>query len=157
MSLFLSSVGFIFRVIYSLALYIGIAIALYSIAVRNNVKKPWIAFIPVFQYYIIGSLCEEYVIKGFRITKLGWFMVLLSFLQMCLGFVSGFSFLMLSILVNVLIVLILHKFFYLFEPQRAVIYALLSLLGRLPLVIILFMIKDRNIIMSAGAFPYPFE
>ncbi|MEE1012766.1 MAG: hypothetical protein U0L92_00400 [Clostridia bacterium] len=54
-------------------------------------------------------------------------------------------------------VLVLHEFFYLFQPQKALFYAVLSLLGRLPAAIILFVIKDYPMCMSAGAYPYPFS
>ena len=51
----------IFRVVYTLLLYAASAVSLYQIAKNNSVPNPWIAFIPVLQYYIIGSLCEEYM------------------------------------------------------------------------------------------------
>lgn len=153
---FLAGTALVVNVIYTLALYAGMAYSLYYIAKGNNVPHPWIAFIPVLQYYIIGSLCEEYVVLGFRIRHLQWSMVGLELLQTLLGFLGGFLLFPLRILVNLLLVLVLHKFFYLFEPRRAVFYAFLTMLGRLPLTILLFLLKDKPMVMSAGAFPYPF-
>lgn len=154
-SVFMLYTGAVIKITYSLALYLGMAFSLYSIAKHNNIKNPWIAFIPFFQYYIIGSLCEEYVLLGVKITKLQWFMVLLAFLQVVTTF-GNFTSFVVSILLNILIALILHKFFYLFDPSKALIYAGISIFGRLPLVIVLFLIKDRPIVMSAGAYQYPF-
>ena len=154
---FFAGVYIMFRCIYSIALYLAMAVSLYTIAKNNNVPNPWIAFIPIVQYSIIGSICEEYVIFGFRIRALQWTLVVLELLQVFLSFTIGFLYLPLRIVINILIVLVLHKFFYLFSPQRAFIYAILSLFGRLPLVIILFLIKDYPMCMSAAAFPYPFE
>lgn len=146
-----------FRAIYTLLLYAASAVSLYQIAKNNSVPNPWIAFIPILQYYIIGSLCEEYMIRNYRIPHLEWFMVLLELLQMLLGMVDGFFLVPLRILVNLLLVLFLHKFFYLFTPSRASIYAVLSLFGRLPLVVLLFFMKDKPLVMSGGAYPYPFS
>lgn len=154
---FLAGISIIFRCVYSAVLYFAMAISLYSIAKNNNVPNPWLAFIPIVQYYIIGSLCEEYVIFGFRIRRLQLTLVLLELLQVFLGIASPAIYIPLRIIVNILIVLVLHKFFYLFSPQHAFLYAALSLFGRLPLVIIMYMIKDRSVCMSAAAFKYPFE
>ena len=143
------------KLLYNIALYLGISISLYSIGKNTNIKNPWIAFIPVIQYSIIGILCEEYILWGFKIKHLKWVMPLIAFFQATLFFGSS-SFFPLSIAINLLAALILHKFFYMFNPSRAFIYALASVLGRLPLVIVLFMIKDKPMIMSAGAYPYPF-
>ncbi len=153
---FLTGTALVFNLVYTLALYAGMAVSLYAIAKNNNVRHAWLAFVPVLQYYIIGTLCEEYVVFGFRIRCLQWSMVGLELLQTFLGFFGGFLFFPVRILVNLLLVLVLHKFFYLFDPRRAVLYALLTMLGRLPLVILLFVIKDKPMVMSAGAFPYPF-
>lgn len=153
---FFVGAGQIFRLLYNLALYAAAAVSLYMIAKNNSVPYPWVAFIPVFQYYIIGSLCEEYMLREYRIRHLEWVMVLLEFLQIFLSFGVGFFFLPLRILINLLLVLFLHKFFYLFVPQRATLFALLSIFGRLPLVILLYLLKDKPLLMSAGAYPYPF-
>lgn len=97
------------------------------------------------------------MIRNYRIPHLEWVMVLLELLQMLLGMVGGFFLVPLRILVNLLLVLFLHKFFYLFTPSRASIYAVLSLFGRLPLVVLLFFMKDKPLVMSGGAYPYPFS
>ena len=144
-----------FKLLYNIALYLGMSISLYSIAKNTNIKNPWIAFIPIIQYSIIGTLCEEYVLWGFKIKNLKWIMPLIAFFQTSFFFGSSSVFL-LSIAINLLTALILHKFYYMFDPSRAFIYALVSVLGRIPMVIVLFLIKDKPMIMSAGAYPYPF-
>lgn len=152
----LGSISLVFSVIYSVALYAVCAVSLYIIANRCGVKYPWIAFIPIGQYYIIGALCEEYRIFGFRMKPLGLWMCLLFFIQTVNPFIPSILLSLLSIAASILISLILHKFFCLFAPQRAFIYAVLCLFGRLPFAIILFLIKDAPMQMSAGAYPYPF-
>lgn len=153
---FFLKMSILFRCIYTFVLYLGMAVSLYHMAKNNNVDNPWVAFIPIAQYYIIGSICEEYVIFGFRIKYLQWSLIGLELLQVILGIIGSPIYIPLRIVVNILIVLVLHKFFYLFSPQHAVLFAVLSLFGRLPLVIIMFVIKDYPMCMSAAAFRYPF-
>ncbi len=153
---FLYGSALVFQIIYSIALYLAGAVSLFLIAKRNSVPNKWIAFVPVFQFYIVGSLCEEYILLGRRIRHLQWIMILLEFLQIYFSFFSGFFFAPARLVVNILTALFLHKFFYLFTPSRATIYAIVAMFGRLPLVILLFLLKDKPMVMSAGAYPYPF-
>lgn len=46
--------------------YILQALALYSIAKRRNIKKPWMAWIPVVNVWILGAVSDQYqyVVKG---------------------------------------------------------------------------------------------
>ena len=156
MRAFFNNTSLVLHILYTIGLCVCMAINLYTIAKRQNIRHAWIAFIPIFQYYIIGALCEEYVLLGFRIRFLQWVMIFLELLQVVLGILSGILFLPLRILINLLLVLVLHKFFYLFDPRHAVLYAALSILGRLPFAILLFLLRNKPIIMSAGAYPYPF-
>lgn len=144
--------AFMMNSLFFFAMYLAIAYSLFRIAKNNNIRYPYLAFIPIVQYAIIGMLCEEYVILGVRLRPLSLVMIGLNLLQ----FVVGALLLPLQLIINLLMALILHKFFYLFEPRRALIYSVLSMLGSLPLAIILFIIKDMPMCMSAGAYPYPF-
>ena len=51
----------------------------------------------------------------------------------------------------------MHKFFYLFDPQHAFLFAVICLFGRLATAIVLLLIKDLPMQMSAGVYRYPFE
>lgn len=133
--------------------YVVCAISLYRIGKRCGVKNAWLAFVPILQFYVIGSICEEYVFLGYRITKLAWIMCALMFLGKING---GFLLGIISLAARVLSLLVLHKFFYLFNPRRAMLYTALSILGDLPLAIILLLLRDTPMQMSQGAYPYPF-
>lgn len=154
---FLNGAALVTQIIYSLVLYLAASISLYPIAKRNNVRGKWLAFLPVLQYYIIGSLCEEYLLARHRIRFLQWLMPILALLQIYFSLFTGFFFFPARLVVGILMALFLHKFFYLFVPSRATLYALLSLLGRIPFAIALFLVKDKPMVMSAGAYPYPFN
>ncbi len=154
--IFVQGLNMIFNIVYLALTYVACAYSLYTIGKRNNVKNLWLAFIPVLQYYIIGSICEEYQLFGVRLKKLEWVMCALALLQILTRFSTVFGAGVIGIISGLIIALIMHKFFYLFCPERAVIYAILCAFGRLPLAIILFLIKDKPMQMSAGAYTYPF-
>ena len=146
-------------VISSLAAYILTGYSLYPVAKRCSVKYPFLAWVPILQYYIIGSVIEEYVLLGYRIKHLEWVMCGLAFLQVACGFSGMLWYLGIGVLgfcAKILISLCMHKYFYLFEPSYAMIFAVICIFGRLPFAIVLFLMKDKSMQMSAGAYPYPF-
>ena len=144
----------LFVILIAIAVYVLTAIGLYKIGARNGVKNPWLAFVPILQYYVVGSICEEYVLFGYRIKYLNWMMCIIMFFALMSG--GSFSLNIISLAATVLSLMILHKFFYLFNPQKAMVYTLLSLLGGIPIAIIIYILKDTPMVMSAGAYPYPF-
>ncbi len=147
------ALGWIFAGAFYIVLYIFMSISLYSIGKRSSVKHLWFAFVPLLQYYIIGEICEEYQFLGFRIKKLGLLTALLFFLEFAIEF-SRFT--PLLIVVAIFKALIFHKFYSLFTQRRALLYTAISTLGSIPLTIILFLIKDAPMYMSAAAYRYPF-
>lgn len=44
----------------NLAVYIFTALGLYTIAQRRGISKPWLAFIPVAQLWILGSISDQF-------------------------------------------------------------------------------------------------
>lgn len=55
----------------SIASYVLTALALYTIAKRRGISKPWLAWIPVADAWILGSLSDQYryVVKGENKSK----------------------------------------------------------------------------------------
>lgn len=55
----------------SIAAYVLSAMALYTIASRRGLNKPWLAWIPVVNCWILGSLSDQYryVVKGENKSK----------------------------------------------------------------------------------------
>lgn len=152
-----SIIGLIFSLLTTLAAYGLSSYSLYTIAKRNNVKNPWLAFVPILHYYIIGSICEEYRVFGITIKGLGVVMPLVLLIQVMAAYVSSYVAFVPSLAAGLLIALIMHKFFYLFEPRYALALAIVCLFGRLATAIALLIVKDKPMQMSAGAYRYPFE
>ena len=55
----------------SIAIYVLTALALYTIARRRGLKNPWLAWIPVADSWLLGSLSDQYryVVKGEHKSK----------------------------------------------------------------------------------------
>ncbi len=147
---FYTVTGIIASVLINVAVYVISAISLFNIGNRCGVKYSWFAFVPILQFYIIGSICEEYVLFGYRVKQLPWIICAIMLLQ------TIFQSTIIGVLATILSLLVLHKFFYLFNPQRALLYTILCVFGMLPLAVILLLLKDAPIQMSAGAYQYPF-
>ena len=56
----LSMISAIPGMLVSLAIYIATAIALYTIANRRGISKPWLAWIPVLNVWTLGAIADHY-------------------------------------------------------------------------------------------------
>ena len=85
-------------VLFGIAAYVLTALALYSIARRRGLNKPWLAWIPVVNCWILGSLSDQYryVVKGENKSKRK-VLLILRLLSLIIG-------VMIMILVTVLLV-----------------------------------------------------
>lgn len=64
--------------LFGIAAYILTAIAIYIISRRRNLSKPWLAWIPVLNYWLLGSISDQYqyVVKGENKNKRKWLLSL---------------------------------------------------------------------------------
>lgn len=64
--------------LFGIAAYILTAIAVYVIARRRGLQHPWLAWIPVANVWLLGSLSDQYnyVVKGEDKSKRKWLIVL---------------------------------------------------------------------------------
>lgn len=67
----------------SIATYVLSSLAIYTIAQRRGLSKPWLAWIPVVNCWLLGSLSDQYryVVKGENKSKRKWLLIL-SFLML---------------------------------------------------------------------------
>lgn len=149
MTAFIVTLTWIINIAMYVATYILTALALYTIAKRNGALNAWLAFVPVVQYYIIGDICEDYKIFGKWIGKLG--LVFLG--AVCIKLLSSG---LLDLVAFLVIMLVMHKFFSLFVPDKALIYTIFSALGMLAMSIVLYTMRNKPMQMSAGAYFHPF-
>ena len=64
--------------LFGVAAYILTALAIYTISRRRGLSKPWLAWIPVINCWLLGSLSDQYryVVKGENKSKRKWLIIL---------------------------------------------------------------------------------
>ena len=64
--------------LFGIAAYILTALAIYTISRRRGLNKPWLAWIPVINCWLLGSISDQYqyVVKGENKNKRKWLLVL---------------------------------------------------------------------------------
>lgn len=64
--------------LFGIAAYILTSIAIYTISCRRGLRKPWLAWIPVLNCWLLGSLSDQYqyVVKGENKSKRKWLLIL---------------------------------------------------------------------------------
>ena len=60
--------------LFGIAAYVLTALAIYCIARRRELRKPWLAWVPVLNCWLLGSLSDQYqyVVKGEKRAKRKW-------------------------------------------------------------------------------------
>ena len=59
--------------LWTLAMYVLESVGLYTIACRRGLKNPWMAWVPFLNYWLLGSISDQYryVVKGqFRNSRI---------------------------------------------------------------------------------------
>lgn len=71
--------------LFGIAAYILTAIAIYTVSCRRGLNNPWLAWVPVINCWLLGSLSDQYryVVKGENKSKRKWLLIL-SILQSAL-------------------------------------------------------------------------
>jgi len=61
-----------------IAVYVFTALSLYTMASRRGIPKAWLAWVPVVNIWIVGSLSDQYryVVRGERKSKRKWLLAL---------------------------------------------------------------------------------
>jgi len=64
--------------LFGLAAYILTSVAIYTVSRRRGLRKPWLAWIPVINCWLLGSLSDQYqyVVRGENKSKRKWLIVL---------------------------------------------------------------------------------
>lgn len=85
-TLLLTLLGGIPSGLIGIVTYVLTSMALYTIAQRRQIRKSWLAWVPVLNCWILGSLSDQYryVVKGQYKSKRKW-LIGLNILKMTLG------------------------------------------------------------------------
>jgi len=133
---------FVFLIL-GLVLYVLKSLGLYTLALNRNLENPWLAWIPIADLYILGSLVGEMEIFGYRLpSDLG-----LVTLAVMIGgfFLSMIPFLgvVFSLAVLVFIIFLVYNLFQIYAPNNAVLFTILSFILGL-FAVFVFVIRNNQ-------------
>lgn len=74
--------------IWGIISYVFTALGFYTVAKRRGIQNPWLAWIPVANLWLLGSISDQYqyVVKG-KITNRRTILLVLSIVSFCVSFV----------------------------------------------------------------------
>ena len=126
--------------------YIFLAIGLYKICKDAGDQYAWMAWVPFLQIHCIGYVVGEYQFFKQTIPNLQWtifFIYLTSIVSAIpvIGWLVGLA-------VSVAFFFILHKFYYILNPQKATMYLVLSII--LPFTMPFFIFAERNTALGSA-------
>jgi len=130
---------FVFSFI-GIALYVVFALAFYKMTVNAGIENPWLAWIPIAQWYVLAKIIKSLNIGGFEIPNLEFVLPGATLLVMALNRVPVIGSL-LSLANFILLLFALNKLYKMYKPDQAVLYTILSIFG-LPIPFIFLSIKD---------------
>lgn len=138
----------------SLGIYIITAYAFYKVAKLRGLSNAWLAFIPIFQLYIIGSIADTMKYNHYRINRyisdipLAYALPLLSLASGLLGalpLIGG----ILAVLVELALwgaqLLVYYFVFSLYgEPKDLNLFTVLSVIPFVGPCLMLYVLRDRR-------------
>ena len=137
--------GLIFTVIgviLGVAAYILTALGLYAIAKNRGMENPWLAWIPIAQFYIIGAIVKELKFgDSFTIPKMELVLPLGCLAVAILSWIPVLGWLI-SIAYAVVAIYSLYIMYQKYVPQQAVLYTVLSCIGLF--AIFIFVIRQKT-------------
>ena len=133
--------------------YVLKSLGVMAMAANKGIENAWLAWIPIADLYILGSIVEEMDLFGNRLTNLGmWLPVIMVggiILEMIpiIGMLVGLAILVFFLLFS-------YQLFSMYSPSQAVLFTVLSILGLWPIFV--FIIRNNQPVgqtPSEGNFP----
>lgn len=142
-SAFLALGGFFAFIIFVLviAMYMLSSVGLYMLATNQKINRPWIAWVPIANMYILGSLIKNLKIDSYEIPKIelvlpiGFLLTILFSCFPLIGWIVNIAYL-------VLYLLSVFKLYKMYRPNQAVVWLILSII--LPFMVPIFIFIMRN-------------
>lgn len=120
-------IGVVITAIIVIAFYLFFSFALYKLAQRRSMEMPWLAWIPIAQMYILGKMVKSMQISTFEIPSLE---VVLPVGMLAFALLRGIPVLgfIISIAFYALLLLTFYNLYKQYLPEKATMYAVLSIL-----------------------------
>ncbi|MEN6392106.1 MAG: hypothetical protein ABFD04_16950 [Syntrophomonas sp.] len=121
-----------------------------TLATNRGIENAWLAWIPIADLYIMGSIVGEMDLFGYRLTNLGMWLPVASIGGMVLGMIPILGFLV-SLALLVFSIIFVYNLFKMYT-ESAVLYTVLSMLLGL-FSIFIFIIRNNQPINQGGYTP----
>ena len=133
-------IGTVISVLYIIT-YPLYAYGLYKIAKSRNLEYPWIAFIPKFNNYILGTLIGEIKILGKTFKNIGTILLILAIVSMIpIPFIGTMA----SIVFSLFYWISIHRIYKIYVPERADLYLILGIVSGCLTPFLIFSVSDFN-------------
>jgi len=144
--------GFIFIVVLiAIACYVLMALGLYKLAKNRGIENPWLAWIPIAQYYTLGKLIGSLNIGGWQVPTVELFLPIGALVVMFLNWIPVIGWL-LSLAYFVLYLFAIYKLYKMYRPQSAVLWLVLSIIFPFMGAIFLFVMRNDSPVTTDGTF-----
>ncbi|MBP7176464.1 MAG: hypothetical protein KBA53_09695 [Thermoclostridium sp.] len=114
--------------IVGIAFYIFFAFSLFKLAQKRGLDMPWLAWIPIAQFYLIGKMVKTVKISTFEVPSLEIVLPVAMLANVILGSIPVIGFII-NLAAIALMLLSLFNLYKQYVPEQAVLYTVLSILG----------------------------
>lgn len=111
-----------------LVFYVLKSIGLMTMAANKGIENAWLAWIPVADLYIAGSILGEMDVFGNHLDNLGLWLPLVM-VGGCVLAMIPFLGMIFSLAMMLFFLLFAYNLFNLYSPEQAILYTILSILG----------------------------
>ena len=130
-----------------LIFYVLKSIGLMTMAANKGIENAWLAWIPVADLYIAGSILGEMDVFGNRLDNLGlWLPVVM--VGGCVLAMIPFIGMLFSLAMMLFFLLFTYNLFNLYSPEQATLYTILSIFGLW--AIFIFILRNNQPISNSN-------
>jgi hypothetical protein len=114
--------------IVGIAFYIFFSFTLFKLAQKRGLEMPWLAWIPIAQFYILGMMVKSVKISTYEVPKLEMVFPAAFIASWILGMIPVIGWLF-TLAFWAFAIIVLYNLYNQYTPEKAKTYALISILG----------------------------
>lgn len=127
----------------SVALYILSSLGLYKLAQNKRLEYPWLAWIPIANFYILGKLVNNLKVFGYDVPFIEVLLPVGCLASYLLNNVPVLGFIV-FLIYAVLTFIVLYKLYRIYRPDAAVLWTVLGIVLPFLIPVFIFIIRNNN-------------
>lgn len=130
--------------------YLLISISLMNMANKEGIENPWLSWIPIAQFWIVGKLIKTFDVGAQKYDRAEVILVVSACASI---FLTGLPLIggLIGIANLIIMVLAIYKLYKMYAPENAILYVILSIIFVfIAPGIIMFKLKDKSQVVAAG-------